>query len=71
MNMNFINKPEMARINYWFDYARNLCETYKCEDCPLVGGQTIQTDVSILRCVTGKNKKAIGDGNEQGAGKDS
>ncbi len=68
MRINFgVNSPEMERINYWFQYANELCRTHQCEDCPLVGYQPYETDVSILRCETGKDRKPKGQDNEQRA----
>lgn len=60
MIINTANNPDMQRVEYWFQYAHELCATHKCEDCPLVGYQSIQTDVSILRCETGRGRKPKG-----------
>ena len=46
------------RIEYWFGYIRNVCENSACcEECPFVGYQPMQTDVSLLYCENGKDKK--------------
>lgn len=69
MTINFGGNPEMERIRYWFQYANDLCKGhYACEDCPLVGYQGIETDVSILRCETGKDKKPKGKEDDKGTG---
>lgn len=58
----------MGRIQYWFGYANELCRTHKCEDCPLVGYAPYKTDVSILRCETGKYRKPKGNNNDERTG---
>ena len=71
MTVNFGNSPEMERINYWFQYANELCRTHKCDECPLVGYKPIQTDESVLRCETGKDKKPKGQSDEQRTGREA
>lgn len=72
MTINFGgNSPEMERIQHWFQYANELCRTHECEDCPLAGYQPIKTDVSILRCETGKDRKPKGKTDEQGTGRET
>lgn len=57
MKVNFGNTQEMERIQYWFKYANELCKNhYACAECPLAGYEPIETDISILRCETGKDK---------------
>lgn len=72
MRINFGNSPEMEKIQYWFDYANQLCRnSSSCEDCPLVGYKPIKTDVSILRCETGKDRKPKGKQNDEGTGNEN
>ena len=66
--VNMANNPEMERIEYWFQYAHEICSKNVCEDCPLAGYQLIQTDVSVLRCETGKDRKPKGQKNDEGSG---
>lgn len=67
MNINFGgNSPEMERIQYWFQYANELCRTHKCEDCPLVGNRQYKTDIGVLRCETGKDKESKGQEDDKG-----
>ena len=62
----FGNDPQaqqiQERIAYWFDYISNVCSASEsCEVCQFVGGQQMQTDMSVLCCETGANKKPKGD----------
>ena len=66
--VNMMNSPEMERIGYWFQHAHELCSKHECEDCSLVGYQPMQTDVSVLRCETGKDRKPKGQENDEGSG---
>ena len=69
MILNFSKNPEMEIIDYWFRYANETCKAHQCNECPLVGYREIKTDVSILRCETGKDRKPKGKENEQGTGR--
>lgn len=73
-NGQFINMgdPMMVRINYWFEHAQEICRnSQSCEECPLVGYQPLQTDVSVLYCENGRNKRPKGATDEQRTGSNS
>lgn len=59
------------RIDHWFRYAHEICETHECEYCPLADNQYVQTDVSVLRCVNGRYKKPKEQTDEQGTGREA
>ena len=49
-----------------FQYAREICETHKCEECPMVGYQPLGN----LVCETGGNRKPKEKANGQATGRE-
>lgn len=66
MNENNISIDEM------FAYLYKTCEEHpECKGCIFTGGKKIQTDISILQCITGLNNFSNEDKHEQGTGSEN
>lgn len=57
-----------GQSNDLFQYARKICESNQCENCPIAGSQPLQTELGTLICETGRDRKPKGQTNEQGTG---